>query len=62
LARFVIRHSSFVIRHSSFVIRHSSFVIGHSLLAILANVPGRLPEAVSHFEAALKITPDVIEA
>jgi hypothetical protein len=42
--------------------RDSSFAIGHSPLAILANIPGRLPEAVSHFEAALRITPDAIEA
>ena len=51
-------NSETLFRHALAVIPEENYVAHHNLGLYLADVPGRLPEAVAEFQAALRIFPE----
>ncbi len=54
-------NSETLFRHAT-AVTENNWVVQNNLGQILLDIPGRLPEAIEHFEAALRSKPDFAEA
>jgi protein O-mannosyl-transferase len=55
------RNSESLFKHA-LEVTHGNYVAHHNFGLAIADLPGRLPEAISHYQAALAIQPESVEA